>query len=190
MRLLFSALALCAAPSLFAQSVATAHQTLRLQTYALASTVQPAFGVNQRNFGVTAGVDVGTFRISPRIDPSLDLRLLASHGNVSNQFFYGGGPRVMVDLGRYKPYGEFLIGDGIIHFPNTRDPNYTHDNSLVTAFGGGLDVSVHRDFAVRAEALTQSWKLGSTNQAFHPLAVSVGIRYQVHLGRGKDGPDL
>lgn len=169
------------------QSRATADQGIRLQAYALGTYVRPDFLGPTRNGGATAGVNVNIFRFFGRVDPSLDLRAMGSFGSVSHQFFYGGGPRVVVTFGRIQPFGEFLIGTGRISFPHPADPNYTHDDSLTRVYGGGLDVGLTRDFALRAEALRQDWQLSSNVPPFHPVSISVGARYQVHFS-GRGGP--
>ena len=182
--------AIClAATSLPAQSHATAEQGVRLQTYVLGTFARPDYEGGRYNAGITAGADINVFRFFGRVDPSLDLRFLGTIGGVSHQYFTGIGPRVVLDFGRIRPYAEFLLGDGVIHFVNPPDPNYTHDNCLAKAYGGGFDVLLTRDFALRAEFLQQSWQLSIHTPTFHPQAALVGVRYQLHF-RGKGGPDL
>lgn len=171
------------------QSRPAAQQGIRLQAYALGTYVRPDFLGAPRNLGATAGLNANVFRFFGRVDPSLDLRAMGSFGSVSHQFFYGGGPRVVVNFHRVQPFGEFLLGTGRISFPHPADPNYTHDDSLTRVYGGGVDVGVGRDFALRAEVLRQDWQLSHNVPVFHPVAVSIGLRYQVHFS-GRGGPGL
>ncbi len=186
---LLPCVALLAGAVVQAQSRATAEQGVRVQTYVLATYARPDFGGARRNGGGTLGFNLNVGRVLGRLDPSLDLRALGTGGRVSNQYFYGAGPRVVASFDRLQPFAEFLIGDGIIHFPAPADPSYTHDHCFAKAYGGGADFRVTRGFAVRGEFLRQNWQLSHRAAPFHPEAISVGLRYQFRF-RGRGGPDL
>ena len=87
-----------------------------------------------------------------------------------------------------QPYAAFHLGEGNITFKQSSDPNYTSDNSTVYGAAAGLDYKLSRNWALRGEADVQRWRLGSSTPAFHPLGVSVGVRYQFHL-HNAHGPE-
>ena len=177
------------------QASATADQAIRLQAYGMVSYVRPDYLGHVSNFGGTAGVTVNAFSFAG-FEPGLDFRILGSHGspgtgfdgNTTNQYVFSAGPRLQYDLGNFQPYAAFHLGYGKLVFTNSGDPNYTHDNSTVYAVVGGVDYRVSRSFSLRAEAEGQRWRLTPAAVPFHPVAVSLGVRYQLHL-RNRFGPE-
>lgn len=171
------------------QAQPTAKQKIRLQAFGLLSYVRPDYGGAHKNAGGTVGADanIGNFG---RIEPSLEFRVLGSGGRVSNQYSYTVGPRAELDFGNFHPYVMFLFGYGAIKYNNPEIINgvpYKQDNSLVKAYGGGLDYMLNPRWAIRADAQVQSWQVDSAAPKFHPMAFSLGIRYRFHFV-GKTGP--
>ncbi|MBS1813681.1 MAG: outer membrane beta-barrel protein [Acidobacteria bacterium] len=172
-----------------AQANATARQKIRLQAFGMLSYVRPDYGGALRNAGGTIGADanIGAFG---RLEPGLEFRVLGSGGRVSNQYTYTVGPRVELDYGRFHPYATFQIGMGTIKYNNPEIINgvpYAKDNSIVMGYGGGLDYQLTPRWAVRADAIVQSWRVDPQSPKFHPMAFSLGVRYRFHF-RGKHGP--
>ena len=173
---------------LMAQAAGTASQGVRLYAYGMGSYVRPDFGGALKNAGGTLGGTANVLTFFP-VELGFDLRAVGSGGRVSDQYFFGGGPRAQVDLGRFQPFAQFHVGYGRLDFQQVTKPGYTHDQSLVKAFGGGLDCKLSRSWAVRAEVERQSWHFSGYVSPFSPLAISGGVRYQFHF-RSRTGPDL
>ena len=167
---------------------AAAVQTMRLQVYGLGSYTRPEFGPYSSAGGFGVGGALG-FRISrlPRIEPSLDVRYTYATNNDNTQTFKGGGLRVTYNVARFHPYGDFMYGAGNINFKHPGS-TYTHDNSYVPMYGGGLDIDLTRTFALRADFQRQRWQLAAGTPSFHPTQASLGLRYQFHF-RNRFSPD-
>jgi opacity protein-like surface antigen len=88
------------------------------------------------------------------------------------------GPKVEKRLGRVSPYANFLLGYGMFTFTHPVSA-YTHDNSVVYDFGGGVDVAVTRSLSLKGDLQYQSWQLGSEDNRMMPVAVSVGVTYHI-----------
>lgn len=174
-----------------AQQSSTASKRLHLQAFGMLSYVRPDFGGALKNAGGAVGVDadVSLPRLS-RLDAGLEFRAIGSGGRVSNQYAESFGPRLVYNIGAFHPYGDFLIGAGQIHYdllPIPADPKYNGDNSLVYTYGGGVDWSIARYWAIRADAQQQRWNVGTIFPTFHPDQFSLGIRYELHF-RNRFGP--
>ncbi len=180
-------LAVVPASSLLAQATGTAYQGIRLYAYGTGSYVRPDYGGALKNAGATVGGTANVFTMYP-VQLGFDLRAVGSGGRVSREYFYGGGPRAQVNLGRFEPFAQFHVGYGRIAFQYVTTPGYTHDQSLVKAYGGGLDYRLSRTWAVRGEVERQSWHFSGYNYSFYPLAVSAGVRYQFHF-HNRFGPE-
>ncbi len=172
---------------LLGQATGTAYQGVRLYAYGMGSYVRPDFGGALRNGGATVGATANVLTFHP-VEVGFDLRAVGSGGRVSKEYFFGGGPRAQVDLGRFQPFAQFHIGYGRLAFQQVTKPGYTHDQSLVKAYGGGVDYKVSRSWAVRGEVERQSWMFSGYVSPFYPLAVSAGVRYQFHF-RSRFGPE-
>lgn len=171
------------------RSQETARQRIRLRAYGMFSYVNPDFQGDTRSTGATLGGDVDGFRLLPRTELGLDARYTFSSGNLSNQYYFGGGPRLSLNVGRFKPYGDFLFGHGKSIFNNPGDPTYTHDETGALTYGGGFDYQITRSWAVRADVQHERWRFSANTPYFYPVAVSVGASYQFHF-RGRTGPNL
>jgi opacity protein-like surface antigen len=87
---------------------------------------------------------------------------------------------------RYRhlhPYGKFLLGYGVIEFPDTADPYYTHDSRSVIAPGGGLEYSVYRNISVRGDYEYQFWPQLFGPHALNPNGFTVGATYDFRYRR-------
>ena len=171
-------------PRAMAQAESTSFQKIRLQAFGMGSYVNPDYGGAKKNAGATLGGDVNFGQLFHRFEPSLELRAVGSVGRVSNQYVYSGGPRVEFDYGRFHPYALATFGVGQINYAvPVMYPSglYTHDSSMVTTVGGGLDYIVSPRWAVRADLTMQNWKVGTEAPGFSPTAVSLGLRYRFHF---------
>ena len=79
----------------------------------------------------------------------------------------------------FIPYGDFEIGFGNIVFDHPVDANYTHDNSFVYDFGGGVDRDLNETFAVKFDVQVQSERFGTEYSRLTPYNVNVGLVYHI-----------
>ena len=169
------------ASPLVAQSVPAADEIVRLKAYAAFSDVHPNYGPDNRNLGVTLGLNLDGYRVISYVDVGLDTRVLASSGNFLNEYLFSGGPRVSYTRFRLRPYGDFLVGVGKGVFHQPPSPTYTSDTSTVTEYGGGLDYGLTRYFSVRGDVQRQRWSFTKDAPYFYPYQFGVGVVYQLHL---------
>ena len=170
-----------------AQSRQTADQRLWIRPFATYTYERTRDELDKRGSGVTLGVDVDGFHVLPRTLIGLDVRFAASHASFANQHTFGGGPRLSLDFGRFKPYGFAIISSGVETFNHPDNPNYLHDESMVYGAGGGFDERLTHYVSVRAEAEEERWRFSHASAAFYPFKASIGVSYQLHF-RGRTGP--
>ena len=168
-------------PCVRAQATQTADQRIRLTAFSLGSYVRPDYGASQTNAGVTFGGEVDGFRLLPHTDIGMDIRYTASHGSISNQSVFAGGPRISLSAFRFQPYLDYLVGLGHSDFNNPSDPNYTSDRTRTRGYGLGFDYRVTRFWSLRADAQRQRWRFSVHTAPFYPEEISVGLAYQVHF---------
>jgi hypothetical protein len=82
------------------------------------------------------------------------------------------GPRVSVPVGKFTPFGEFLVGLAHISTSGSLPTN----TSFATALGGGIDYRLIRLVALRAEGDYVATRFYSTTQ--NDLRVSTGIVFR------------
>ena len=167
----------------------TAHQLIRLKAYGMFSYVRPDYNGSTRDTGGTIGGNIDGFRLLPHTELGMDVRYNFAKGPVTDEYYYGGGPRLSLDLHKFKPYAEFLFGHGRGTFNTSSDPTYTQDVSAVITYGGGLDYQLTRSWAVRADVQRSRWRYSIHQPYFYPTSVSVGASYQFHF-RSRNGPNL
>lgn len=79
------------------------------------------------------------------------------------------GPRIpVITFHKLTPYGKFLVGTGT--------GSFLTGNSLVLAYGGGLDYRISRRFTVRGDFEYQQWRVTPT---LYPYGVSAGVSYRI-----------
>ncbi|WP_212733159.1 outer membrane protein [Terriglobus roseus] len=174
-----------------AQATETATERMHLNVFAVGSYDRPDFGLYVGAGGFAVGGGVGfTVPHLHRIEPSIDLRYNYGTNQAMTQTAFSGGLRVAYNVARFHPYGDLLVGAGNIHFVQTNPayPDYTHDNSLVYTYGGGVDVDVTRSVALRFDLQEQHWRFSEISPSFYPKQASAGIRYQFHF-RNPHGMD-
>ena len=167
----------------------TARQRIRLKAFGLFTYVDPDHLATSHNEGVTVGVDIDGFHLLPHTELGADLRYAATSGPVENQYYYAGGPRLSLNIGRFKPYGDFLFGHGEAVFKNPSDPTYTHDVTPALTYGGGVDYQLTRSWAIRADVQSERWRFSIHQPVFHPLSASIGATYTFHF-HSRTGPNL
>jgi len=70
-------------------------------------------------------------------------------GDSANAFNFLFGPTASLPLRSFKPFAHFLIGDSHVGFNHFQ--LLSSNNSFAYAVGGGLDVSLMRHVAIRAQ---------------------------------------
>ena len=169
-----------------AQAVHTATKTADLSGFFGYTTAKPDYGPD-RNSGGTIGLDYTRYFHFP-VAPSVELRANFVNGTVVNERSYLAGLRVGGQIGRLRPYADFLVGPGNIHF-NFPNNGYTGDNSIVYSYGGGLEVDIVNNFAAKVDFQGQHWHLGEgANNTFSPSLLTFGFAYhfpfQAHVRQG------
>ncbi len=166
-----------------AQGVPTESKGMDLAAFGGYVNIAPDYGSSRDN-GFLLGADLTRYFHWP-VAPSLEIRTNLANGPIANEDSYLVGLRAQVDLHRFHPYADFLIGYGSIHYDIPPSPGYTHDNSVVKSFGAGLDYDVTRNFQARIDFQSQHWTLGP-GDTLTPTALSFGIRYVIpfkpHVG--------
>jgi hypothetical protein len=171
---------------LYSQGIPTESKGMDLAAFGGYLNANPAYVPspaypNDRNSGTFFGADLTRYFHLP-VAPSLEVRANFADGAIVDEHSYLGGLRVQGDLfHRYHPYADFLAGYGSIHFNHPTIPGYTHDNSTVYSYGGGLDVDLMRHFQARVDFQGQRWALGTDgpNDKFSPSILSIGLRYVI-----------
>ena len=152
------------------------------------ASTNPDYGP-RRDTGALIGVDYTRYVLRPPFAPSLELRANFLSGPIVNEHSYLIGPRIRANLGRYHPYGNFLIGLGQLNYAPSAEPlpGYTHDSGRVFSTGGGIDIDIYRNFQLKADIQHQSWNLGINTvvvpdgRAFtlSPTPITLGISYRI-----------
>jgi opacity protein-like surface antigen len=160
-----------------AQAVPTADRPNQISAFASAGRIYTDYG--QDDFGFVLGGDMTRhFRF---LAAGLEARYTHSSGDAITENSFAGGVRAEKSIRRFRPYADFLIGYGTIHFiPGI--PGYTHDNSVVYDIGAGLEYDIAPSFAVKFDAQQQYWHLGQASSELEPYNVSVGVVYRIPFG--------
>jgi hypothetical protein len=115
---------------------------------------------NGWNQGFAAGAD---FRLGRFIfgQPALGARYTWGTGNFGKQRAFLVGPEVHYIYKRFRPYGDFLIGPGDITYRTGQT-----DNSIVYAFGGGVDY--HKTRVVNFRMIDFQYQLWDLGDHYYP----------------------
>jgi len=165
----------------FCQAAYTATQDLRpFSIFAGASSVDSDYGTKNQS-GFFAGAAYTRSFKHIYVVPSLEFRATISPmgENVSEHTYQGGFKLEHAYFGRLHPYGEVLFGYGTIQFrPGL---NINPDNSIVPSYGGGIDVDVFRNIAVKVDFLQSNWRTGK-DVTYSPSAFNFGVLYRIPFG--------
>ena len=164
-----------------AQAEYTANRDYSFSSFLAGSRVKT--GYNTTNPAVILGLDATRhFKRFPLFTPSLELRFGLAPGASYSEQTYQVGLKVESRIGRFHPYGDFLVGEGVIEF-NKNAGKYTYDNSIVPSYNGGVDFTLNSRWSLKADYNRQSWKLGKASPAFDPSTLSIGIAYRFNFGK-------
>ncbi len=156
-----------------AQAVPTAGKTADISAFGGFTYANPNYGPDDIGGGMF-GVDFTRYFHLP-MQPSLEFRANFVSGSYVRQHTYLAGLRVAVPFHGIKPYADFLVGPGTIYFPF--NIGYPQDNSTVYSYGGGIDVGLTRNFALKLDAQGQHWNTGSF--IYTPVLGTVGVVYTI-----------
>jgi len=179
---------LLATTALFAQDVPTISKASDVAVFGGFVSANTAYTdgsvyPNDPGKGAFLGMDFTRYFHLP-VAPSLEGRANVVQGPYINEHSYLGGLQVQGNIfDRFHPYGDFLAGYGSILYNRPAVPGYTHDNSLVYSYGGGVNLDVTRNFQAMLDFQAQSWKIGNNaTEKFSPIMFSIGFRYVIPFG--------
>jgi opacity protein-like surface antigen len=165
-----------------AQVVPSAYRNTRsLWAGAEYSNIRASFPYqsSQRLTGFSIFAD---FKFNGRIALEGDARFLHNGGFAgSTETSYLAGPKIyLFPIGKFAPYGKFLVGNGRIHYPY----NIGEGSYLALAPGGGADYRLTRHLHLRAEYEYQLWhnSPGFPNEPNHQLTPNgfhIGAAYRI-----------
>jgi hypothetical protein len=167
------------------QSLPAATQAMHLSAFGGATGAWTGLA-GGRNFSITAGGDL-TFRSFHSFYPSLEVRgtYPLANGQIDDQRNILGGLKVERVYNRLHPYGDILYGRGSIHYLNGGfpDPSYTflyiQSPSNILSAGGGADLNLTRQLALKAEIQFQRYSTPvATSGHIYAKPVTVGVVYR------------
>jgi opacity protein-like surface antigen len=164
---------------LLAQNLPTAKESLDVTAFGGYTYLSPDYG-QYNDHGFMIGADVG--RPFHKLLGSIDGRYTHATGDGVSETTFLAGPRIAIRRRRFEPYADLLAGYGTITFTHPTSA-YTGDNSIVFAFGGGLNYNVWRNLSVKGDLTYQYWKLGDANSYMTPVTISAGLAYRIPISR-------
>lgn len=171
--LILAAAGACLHTVAHAQAVRTASKSADISVFAGYERVHPDYGPYSSNGGMF-GVDLTHYFHFPVV-PSLEFRANINSNIAVQEHTYLVGFRAAVPFRRIVPYANFLVGPGFINFPY--NIGYTHDDSKVYSYGGGVELPVTHGFALKLDAQEQHWNTGEFT--YTPTLGTVGIAYTI-----------
>ncbi len=182
--LLLSTFSVATAMFAGAQAVRTASKSADISVFGGFEAAHPDYGP-YNSYGGMFGVDF-TRHLRFPVEPSLEFRANL-HSNVAvSEHSYVVGLKAAVPFRFIKPYGDFLVGPGNIHFPY--NIGYTQDSSVVYSFGGGIDVPLFGGFAAKFDLQGQHWNTGELT--YTPTLGTIGLSYTIPFRAHRTQRDL
>ncbi|WP_198152260.1 hypothetical protein [Granulicella tundricola] len=177
-------------PVAWAQAVPTASKTYQISAFGAGTGTYTGLA-GGKNAGITAGVDLG-IRSYFNLYPSIEIRgtypfFKGNIGSVKNLL---GGIQVAKHYGNLHPYLDIMIGRGEINYANGGYPNpegtfqYLQSASTVISPGIGVDYTITRSFAVKADLQLQHYSTPvTTSGSFYAKPITIGVVYRLHFDR-------
>ena len=182
-----------------AQRQPGAARTLQLSAFGLLGETYTGLGgasngLGGRNLSLTAGLDLGVYNLG-RTGFALEGRgtYPLSEGHVDGQLSALGGVRIDHvfsgnGYGRIVPYVDFLFGRGEIRYVNGGFPagslTYTRTAANIYSGGGGLEFTLTRRLAIKADAQLQHWPTPVVpNGRIYAKQGSLGVLYRFGIRR-------
>jgi hypothetical protein len=164
------------------QSIPVATQQVQLSAFSTATPISTGLG-HGNNLTVTAGADIALVGLR-RIRSIMEIRgtYPIASGNVDKQKSFVAGPVIEYTVGRFRPYGDFLIGKGAINYLRGGyifgTEKYISSSTVVYSPGVGLDYSITHHFALKADLQYQHWDVPVVASGrINPIVVSLGGKY-------------
>jgi hypothetical protein len=117
-----------------------------------------------KNLGLTGGAGL---RLPPfrALYPELEFRgtYAIDDDGIDRQKNVLAGAKIAAHLGRLQPYGDFLFGRGEISYPGSgyqvpgKPIFYTQSSSIVLSPGGGLDLNLSKQWALKMDLQVQRY---------------------------------
>jgi opacity protein-like surface antigen len=85
------------------------------------------------------------------------------------------GPRISIPVGKFTPFGEFMVG--LSHINNGGDVPSSSNTSFATALGGGIDYRLIRLVALRVEGDYLRTRFFNTSQNNLRLSTGIVVRF-------------
>ena len=169
-----------------AQSRKTATRVAEFDAFAAFTGVDNNFTPPLANFGVTLGGDYTQFitRFHGLITPSFQIRGTLTPGGSVGLSSLQGGFKIASTYHHLHPYGDVLVGDGVLTYPRPAVPdpaNKYRDTSFLYTYGGGLTYDLGLShFSLMADFQHQYYDLGQHPPLrFYPKAYSLGVVYHI-----------
>jgi hypothetical protein len=142
------------------------------------------------NYGVSAGVDYTHFvtRFRGLLTPSFQLRGTYTPGGSVGLKSVEGGFKLASTYHRFHPYGDILLGNGVITYPKPAIPNPAgkyRDSSFLYIVGAGVTYDLKfSHLSLMADFQHQYYDLGKASPntppiRFYPKVYSIGIVYHI-----------
>ena len=159
-----------------AQAYYTASKSLSLSAFGGVNYYQSDYGkdYNKNYTSFVVGSDA-THELGSSYGVSLEPRYGHIAGPLDTEDYFLGNVKIekAIPAGHWlHPYGIAGVGYGKIH-----EAKFT-DNSMVTAFGGGLDLGVTEHIALKADWQYQFWNLGTPHTSFNPHGYTAALVYR------------
>ncbi|WP_263382210.1 hypothetical protein [Granulicella arctica] len=187
---LFLGLMLFEAPQVQGQSRITADKAAGLDAFGGFTGLDNDYYGPDKNYGVTLGGDYTHYikRFRGLIVPAFEVRGTVTPGGTVGERTLEGGLKLGTTFRRLQPYGDFMIGNGVITFPLPAvvEPGVTYrtrDSSFLYIYGGGLTYDLGPRLSLLVDYQRQYWDLGksgrTTPDRFYPQAVTLGVLYRI-----------
>jgi len=178
------------APRCAAQAIPDAYKTSEISVFGGYENIDPAYGPD-RNNGEGFGLNFTRYFARLPIDLSIEARVNLTNGtDVKERTYLVGLQAKKTFFTRYHPYIDFLAGTGTIHFNTRAITGYVGDNSIIYNFGGGVDIDLMHNVALRVDYQHQLWSLGQETNTFSPNLLLFGINYTIPFRDYKSQRDL
>jgi hypothetical protein len=165
-----------------AQEFPTASKDMDISAFGGYENLDPSYYSAPRDSGLLLGADLTRYIGHWPVAPSVELRANFAGGPTVNEHSYLFGLRAQGHVfRRYYPYADVLVGLGSIYYNHPTIPGYTHDNSIVFSFGGGVDIDLIHNFQAKLDIQGQHWNLGTGNDSdiLTPSVISIGLAYRI-----------
>jgi hypothetical protein len=172
-----------------AQASKTADRIAEVDVFGGFTSLDNNYTPPYANYGVTLGADYTHYikRYRGLITPSFQLRGTITPGSGNSQKTIAGGLKLATTYRRLHPYGDFLLGDGVITFPLPPNPipgnTYRiRDSSVAYIYGGGLTYDLKPNWSAMVDYQRQYWDLGGhPPDRFYPQALTFGVVFHIPL---------